>query len=74
MKRLFVVLLLMLLLAVASAEAGARFVGTKTTKKLHDSTHSACQQYIKQTKAGNKVYFKSKKAAIKAGYKPCKKC
>jgi len=74
MKRLFILALTIVLLVGTPAEAGTRFVGSKQTKKLHDSTHAACRQYIKQTKKANRVYFKSKKAARKAGYMSCKKC
>lgn len=79
MKRLLVVLVVVFLLSGSSAvgavgASSLRFVGTRTTKKLHDSNHAACRRYIKQTKKSNRVYFKSKKAGRKAGYVPCKKC
>ena len=71
---LFVTTSLFLLLVTTIAFAGARFIGNKKSKLLHDSQHSACQNYVKKMAKKNKVNFKSAAQAKKAGYNFCKKC
>ncbi len=76
---LFVIaIVISLLVAVNVFAGGARYVGNKRSKKLHDTTHSggsySCQAYIKKMANKNKVYFKSEAQANKKGYHLCKPC
>lgn len=78
-KFLLVATILTLLLISSSAlGGGARFIGNKRSKKLHDTTHSgdgySCQAYIGKMAKRNKKYFKTEKQANKAGYYLCKPC
>lgn len=69
-----IITVLISLAVMPVAFAAARFVGNKRNKKLHDTKHSICRSYIKKMAKKNKRYFKTKKAAYKAGYRSCKKC
>lgn len=61
-------------LIISVAFAGARFIGNKRSKKLHDTNHAQCRNYIKMMSNKNKKYFKSEPKANKAGYHLCKPC
>ncbi len=65
---------LIMLLVTATALAGARYVGNKRSKKLHDTTHSTYRNYIKQMASRNKKSFQSEAQANRAGYHLCKPC
>lgn len=52
------------------AEPTVTYIGNKNTHKFH---YSDCYS-VEQMKASNKVVLKSREAAIKAGYVPCKNC
>jgi micrococcal nuclease len=54
----------------SSNKASASYIGNKNSKKFH---FPDCQ-WAKKIAPGNRVYFKSREEAIKAGYEPCKVC
>lgn len=51
-------------------EASDSYIGNKNSKKFH---FPDCQ-WAEKIAPGNRVYFKSREEAIKAGYEPCKVC
>lgn len=51
-------------------EAGAKFVGSKNSKKVHLST---CR-WAQKIKPRNLVYFSSYEEAVAAGREPCRTC
>lgn len=55
---------------VNAASTTYKYVGNKKTKVFHKIN---CR-YVKKIKKTNKVFFKTKKQAQKAGYKACKVC
>lgn len=46
------------------------YIGNKNTKKFHKASCSS----VSSMKAANKIGFKTRSAAISAGYTPCKNC
>ena len=53
-----------------SQSTSNEYIGNSNTKKFH---HTECH-YESKIKSNHKVYFHTKESAIRAGYKPCKKC
>lgn len=53
-----------------SQAVSASYIGNKNSKKFHLPD---CQ-WTEKIAPGNRVYFKSRDEAIKAGYEPCKVC
>jgi micrococcal nuclease len=53
-----------------SQAVSASYIGNKNSKKFHLPD---CQ-WAEKIAPGNRVYFKSRDEAIKAGYEPCKVC
>lgn len=71
-KRIYLIIILIVVFAFISAAAGAdyKYVGTKKSNKYHlPSCHCA-----NNIKPNNLVAFKSAKEAQAAGYVPCKVC
>lgn len=54
---------------IVSTNSG-QYIGTSTTRKFHRAT---CR-YVKRILSHHKVYYKTRQAAISAGYTPCKVC
>ena len=53
-----------------SGKSGSAFVGNRNSMKFHEAD---CR-WVREMNPDNKVAFKSRAAAVKAGYVPCKVC
>lgn len=55
---------------ILASAASKKYVGNRNTKKFH---RLSCRD-VKRMKKSNKVYFSTRKKAVKARYKACKHC
>lgn len=55
---------------ILASAASKKYVGNRNTKKFH---RLSCRN-VKRMKKSNKVYFSTRKKAVKARYKACKHC
>ena len=69
-KRLMAILSVFLLVALPLISYAATYIGNRNSNKFHIQ---GCQWERKMNEA-NRIYFKSKVAAVKAGYVGCKVC
>ena len=69
MKKIFAVVLAILMLITANALASS-YVGNANSGKFH---YASCR-WAKKISSYNRVYFNSREEAINQGYYPCKVC